>query len=65
MRRRGFVKLCASALAGITASPELLAEGMREVHVYERVKLVDVNTHEPVTASNLEEIGRASCRERV
>jgi len=54
MKRRGFVKLCASALAGISASPELLAEGMREVHVYERVKLVDVNTHEPVTASSLE-----------
>lgn len=54
MKRRGFVKLCASALAGISASPELMAEGMREVHVYERVKLVDVNTHEPVTASSLE-----------
>jgi len=55
MKRRGFVKLCASALAGITASPELLAEGMREVHVYERVKLVDVKSHEPVSASALEE----------
>ena len=54
MKRRGFVKLCASALAGITASPELLAEGMREVHVYERVKLVSVENHEPVTSSSLE-----------
>jgi arsenite oxidase small subunit len=55
MERRGFVKLCASALAGITASPELLAEGMREVHVYERVKLVDANSHDPVTGSSLDE----------
>lgn len=54
MKRRGFVKLCASALAGITASPETLAEGMREVHVYERVKLVNVQNHEPVTSSSLE-----------
>ncbi len=54
MKRRGFVKLCASAVAGITASPELLA---REHDVYQRyakVALVDHYSHQPVRASTLD-----------
>ena len=41
MKRRGFVKLCASAVAGITASPELLAQNHQEYHRYGRVALID------------------------
>ena len=31
MQRRGFVKLCATAVAGVSASPQLLAEGQQEL----------------------------------
>ena len=54
MKRREFVKLCASAVAGVSASPELLAEGNRELHFYERVALIDNHTKQPVRASALE-----------
>ena len=54
MKRREFVKLCASAVAGVSASPELLGEGNRELHFYERVALIDSFKHEPVRASSLE-----------
>ncbi|MCZ6579652.1 MAG: hypothetical protein O6927_09970 [Gammaproteobacteria bacterium] len=58
MKRRGFVKLCASAVASVSASPELLAEGARKLQTYERVKLIDHQTREPVRASSLE-VGEA------
>jgi arsenite oxidase small subunit len=54
MKRREFVKLCASAVAGVSASPELLGESNRELHFYERVSLIDSKSEEPVRASSLE-----------
>jgi Rieske Fe-S protein len=54
MKRREFVKLCASAVAGVSASPELLGEGKSEPRFYERVVLIDRQSHEPVRASSLE-----------
>ena len=54
MKRRGFVKLCASAVAGITASPEILARENQQYHPYERVSLVDRHSHEAINASSLE-----------
>lgn len=54
MKRRGFVKLCASAVAGITASPELLAQNHQEYHRYGRVALIDPRSGEPVGAGALE-----------
>ena len=54
MKRREFVKLCASAVAGVNASPELLAAGKRELHFYERVALIDLNSQKPMRASSLE-----------
>ena len=51
MKRREFVKLCASAVAGVNTSPELLAEGNRELHFYERVALIDNHTKQAVRAS--------------
>jgi arsenite oxidase small subunit len=54
MKRREFVKLCGAAVAGVSASPELLGEGKRELHFYERVTLVDRYNQEPVRASSLE-----------
>ncbi len=41
--RRNFVKLCASAAAMVTASPQLLAHAAVNVQRYQRVKLVDVH----------------------
>lgn len=58
MKRRGFVKLCASALAAITASPELLAQENRVYHRYGRVALVDHYSGLPVRAASLE-VGEA------
>lgn len=58
MKRRGFVKLCASALAAITASPELLARDNQVYHRYGRVALVDHHTGAPVRAASLE-VGEA------
>ena len=51
MKRREFVKLCASAVAGVSASPELLGKAKRELHFYERVALIDLVTQKPVRAS--------------
>ena len=48
MKRREFVKICASAVAGVSASPELLAKGDREMHPYNRVALVDSYSKESV-----------------
>lgn len=54
MKRRGFVKLCASAVASITASPELLAGEHQQLHRYGRVVLIDSYSREPVRAASLE-----------
>ena len=53
MKRRGFVKLCATAVAGITAAPEILASG-HQYHPYGRVALIDPNTQQPMGAAALE-----------
>ena len=54
MKRRGFVKLCATAVAGITASPEILGRGKQVYHRYGRVALIDPYSREPVKAAKLE-----------
>lgn len=54
MKRRGFVKLCATAVAGITASPELLAGGDQEYRRYDRVSLIDPYSKQPVRVASLE-----------
>jgi Rieske Fe-S protein len=54
MKRRGFVKMCASAVASITASPELLAKDHQQYHRYGRVALIDPVTREPVNAASLD-----------
>jgi arsenite oxidase small subunit len=54
MKRRGFVKLCASAVAGITASPELLAKDNQQYHRYDRVALVDPHLREAINVGSLE-----------
>ena len=41
MKRRGFVKLCATAAAAVGANPELLAQPGGQIKEYERVLLVD------------------------
>ena len=54
MKRRGFVKLCASAVASISTSPELLARDNQQHHPYAKVALVDPIGHQPVSAKSLE-----------
>ncbi len=54
MQRRGFVKMCATAVAGVSASPQLLAEGAEQYHRYSRSALVDSHTGAPVRATSLE-----------
>lgn len=54
MKRRGFVKMCASAVASITASPELLAGDHQQYHRYGRVALIDPYSREPVRAATLD-----------
>ena len=54
MKRRKFVKICASAVAGVSASPELLARGDREWRPYNRVVLIHPKSKEPVPVSSLE-----------
>ena len=54
MKRRGFVKLCATAVAGITASPELMAKGHHVYQRYARVALIDPYSREPVRAASLD-----------
>jgi len=41
MRRRGFVKLCATVAAAVGANPELIAQTDESIKKYERVLLVD------------------------
>ncbi len=52
MTRRGFVRLCASALTLISALPSALAQPGARLRRYERVRLVDVNDR-PVTSESL------------
>lgn len=52
LTRRGFVRLCASAAAMISANPALLANANAPVHRYQRVKLLD-DRERPITAKNL------------
>ena len=54
MKRRGFVKLCAAAVAGISASPELIAGSDQEYRRYDRVSLTDPYSKMPVKVSTLE-----------
>lgn len=54
MKRRGFVKLCMSAVAGVSTSAELLAHSSQEIHRYKRVGLVDQINRKPVRISSLE-----------
>ena len=58
MKRRKFVKICASTVVGVSANPELLAEGPREIHAYQRVALVGAKGREPVSAASIE-VGEA------
>jgi hypothetical protein len=43
LKRRGFVKICASAVASVSASPGLLASTEKAIHRYNRVKLVGLD----------------------
>lgn len=52
MKRRGFVKVCASAVATVSASPSLLANENGTVHHYNRVQLVESNG-DPFYASSM------------
>lgn len=52
--RRTFVKLCASAVAMVTASPSLLAQTSGTLRRYQRVKLVDT-WDRPITVAALQE----------
>ncbi len=52
MRRRGFVKLCASAAAAVGVNPQVLARPAGAFKAYERVRLVDPEGT-PVTADTL------------
>jgi len=54
MKRRGFVKFCASALAGITASPELLARENQVYQRYGRVALIDPYSGKQVRGASLD-----------
>lgn len=50
--RRGFVKLCASAIAMVSASPKLLAQGDATLRRFSRVKLVG-NWGRPIKYADL------------
>lgn len=52
LTRRGFVRLCASTVALVSASPTLLAQTDAPLRRYQRVKLVD-DRERPVTAARL------------
>ena len=54
MKRRGFVKLCAGAVAGIAASPEVLVANNQQYRHYERVSLIDPHSHEKINVGSLE-----------
>jgi len=54
MKRRGFVKLCAGAVAGISATPQVLAQENQQYHPYGRVSLVDPQSGDEINVSSLE-----------
>ncbi len=54
MKRRGFVKLCAAAVAGISASAELMANNLEQHRKYGRVALIDPVSGEPMRAAALD-----------
>jgi Rieske Fe-S protein len=54
MKRRGFVKLCAGAVAGISANPQLLANDQQQYHRYGRVALVEPDSKVAIDARSLE-----------
>jgi arsenite oxidase small subunit len=54
MKRRGFVKLCAGAVAGISASPQVLAQENQQYHPYGRVALIDPQSGDEINVSSLE-----------
>jgi len=54
MKRRKFVKLCASAVASISASAEILARDRTQYQRYNRVALIDPRSREAITAASLE-----------
>ena len=54
MKRRGFVKLCTSSVAALTASPNLFARDQTAYRPYNRVQLVDGVTGNPIRAADIE-----------
>jgi Rieske Fe-S protein len=54
LKRRGFVKICASAAVSVSASPSLLANQQCPLRRYNRVKLVDAQNR-PLSPEALEE----------
>jgi len=52
IKRRGFVKICATVAAAVGASPELLANNTGEVKRYNRVMLVDAEQR-PLTVDDI------------
>ena len=54
VKRRGFVKLCAGAVAGISASPKVLGQGLQAYRRYGRVSLVDPGSSNAVKISSLQ-----------
>lgn len=52
LKRRGFVKVCATAVASVSASPSLLAKENDTVHHYNRVQLADM-AGEPFYAASM------------
>ena len=62
MKRRRFVKLCASAVAGIGASAETMAKDHTQYQRYGRVAMIDPQSREKVIASSLE-VGETYLRE--
>jgi Rieske Fe-S protein len=54
MKRRRFVKLCASAVASISASAEVLAQDHTQYRRYERVAMIDAQSREKIVGSSLE-----------
>jgi Rieske Fe-S protein len=52
MRRRGFVKLCATAAAAVGANPDLMAQPDAPIKYYERVLLTD-SAGAPITSNTL------------
>lgn len=54
VKRRDFVKLCASAVAAVNASPQVLAQSNQILHSYNRVKLTG-SLGRPIRLADLEE----------